>query len=98
MAYKAALESGERMAGELTPQEYQEILQLITAKAGPVGDCAVCGRAGTVSLAAHLVTPIATAPQGGIHLQAANYPQAMIMCNNCGNTRYFNYVLLKQNV
>lgn len=86
------------MAAELSGVEYHELLQILQQKLGPgSGNCHACGGQSTVQLAAHLVTPIATTPTGGIQLQAANYPQAMLLCQNCGHTTYFNYVILKQN-
>lgn len=58
------------------------------------GNCQACGRAGTVGVGEHLVTPTVTNPEGGLIVGGASYPQVMLHCTNCGFIRYFNYVLL----
>ena len=83
------------MAGEMTPFEYDAVLQLINAKVPSPPDCPSCGKVGTVQLAANLVTPIGTSPIGGVQLQGSAYPQAMLMCTFCGFTRYYNLLLLR---
>lgn len=85
------------MAGEMTPQEFAEMQGLIDQKVPNASQCLTCGIQNSVHLASHLVTPVATNYRGGILLQAANYPQAMLMCMNCGETRYFNAVILRGN-
>ena len=52
---------------------------------------------GTVQLAAHLVTPVVTSKEGGVQIGGSTYPQAMLLCLNCGFTRYFNTMILEQN-
>lgn len=38
------------------------------------------------------VMPIAY--NGSINLGGSTYPQAMLVCRNCGNTKYFNLALM----
>ena len=83
------------MAGEMTPQEFNEMQYLVNTKIAAAGDCPTCGKSGAVQIAGHLVTPIATTLGGSIQLQAANYPQVMLLCTNCGFTRYFNAIILR---
>lgn len=83
------------MAGPMSPPEYAEMQKLINSKVPAAADCTCCGKAGTVQLAAHIVTPVGTAMGEGISIGSANYPQVMLLCGNCGYTRYFNAVILK---
>jgi predicted nucleic-acid-binding Zn-ribbon protein len=79
----------------MNPQEYAEIQNLINQKVPNASHCVSCGKANAVQLAAHIVTPVATSVGGTIALQGANYPQAMLLCTNCGFTTYYNVIVLK---
>lgn len=58
------------------------------------GHCLQCGKAGVCSIQEHMVTPITTGPDAGLVFGGTIYPQVMLVCNNCGNTRLFNYIVL----
>jgi 5-methylcytosine-specific restriction endonuclease McrA len=82
------------MSGEMSPELYEYVRGLLNNRVPNPHNCTVCGTIGSVSLAQHLVTPIVTSPQGGVQLGATQYPQAMLICTQCGNTSYHNYVIL----
>lgn len=82
------------MSGEMTPDMYSYVQRLVHQKVPQSGNCSVCGGLGTVVLSQHLVTPVVTSNWGGVQLAAQQYPQAMLMCTNCGHTTYYNYVIL----
>ncbi len=83
------------MAGELTALQYAELQEIIGRKIPNPGNCTVCGGLGTVMLSGHLVTPIVTSEFGGLQLSAQQYPQAMLLCSNCGKVTYYSYPILK---
>ena len=52
--------------------------------------CASCGKL-TFTLVDDLVfAPVFEVDDGFIVSGIGGYPQAMVICNNCGDTRYFN--------
>ena len=83
------------MPGEMTQLLYAEIQALLNTWVPNASSCTVCGGVQTVSLSMHLVTPVVTSVYGGIQLAAQQYPQAMLICSDCGNTTYYNYIVLK---
>lgn len=54
--------------------------------------CEVCG-SGNWTLAEDLVMPV---PFSGnaLMIGGPTYPQVMVICNGCGNTKYFNAVMM----
>jgi hypothetical protein len=54
--------------------------------------CEVCG-GGNWSIQEHSVTPIIL-KNGGFQLGGNAYPQVMVVCGNCSNTKYFNTVIM----
>ncbi len=74
-----------------------QAIQELNAKIPNAGNCLACGPdgVGKVIMADHLITPVITDIGGGISLGGVNYPQLMLICRNCGFTRYFNYLVLK---
>ena len=69
-------------------------LERINTLVPNAGNCLACGKPNLVSLQSHIVAPIVQNPDGGLQLGGVSYPHVMLTCNNCGNTRFFNYVLL----
>lgn len=55
--------------------------------------CECCGR-NTWTLAEDLVMPM-TFTGGGLVLGGPTYPQIMVICTNCGNSKTFNAILAK---
>lgn len=64
------------------------------------GNCLACGPMGLgkVTVGHQLVTPVLTDPGGGITIGGSTMPQVPLICTNCGYTRYFNYMVLKQHI
>lgn len=54
--------------------------------------CEVCSSSNW-SLSEDLVTPVALSA-GSLMLGGRSYPQLMLICKNCGNTKYFNAVIM----
>jgi hypothetical protein len=54
--------------------------------------CEVCGIS-SWTIAEDLVMPMPFVG-GGLVVGGISYPQVMVICNNCGNTKYFNTVIM----
>ena len=54
--------------------------------------CEVCST-GRYSIAPHSVSPMIV-QNGSVMLGGASYPQAMLVCDHCGNTRFHNLMVL----
>lgn len=54
--------------------------------------CDVCGHS-QWNLAEDIIAPMAFS-EGSIMLGGRSYPQLMVICTNCGNTKYFNAVMI----
>lgn len=74
------------------PEWKQAFVEKLNAKVRNSAICKECGHTG-VQLAPDIVTPMTFTP-GGVSIGGSSYPQAMIVCSNCGHTRYFNLVAL----
>lgn len=55
--------------------------------------CEVCGH-DQWALGDDLITPLAFSPNS-IDIGNKNYPNVLLMCNNCGNSKFFNAVIMK---
>lgn len=55
--------------------------------------CECCHQT-TWSLAGDLVMPMPFTGGAGLIIGGASYPQLQIVCNNCGNTKFFNAVVM----
>jgi hypothetical protein len=55
--------------------------------------CAVCEQR-TWTLVPHLVAPPIFRKDTGLFFGGPAYPQAMLLCRTCGNTLYFNAVIM----
>lgn len=56
--------------------------------------CDIC-QYGDWTLAQNFVTPIIVHQDRATHTQCS-YPQIMIVCNHCGNTKYFNKMIFAE--
>jgi hypothetical protein len=57
------------------------------------GDCAQCGKGGSVTIQEHLVNPTIFL-EGEPILGGPVYPHVMLTCGTCGHTRAFNFLIL----
>ena len=55
--------------------------------------CETCHQK-TWTLAEDLVMPMPFSGNQGLVIGGASYPQLQIICNNCGNTKVFNAVIM----
>lgn len=56
-------------------------------------NCDFCGSNSWV-LSQDIVTNLLINADGNISLGGQTYPQIMLICKNCGNTKYFNAVIM----
>lgn len=56
--------------------------------------CEVCGES-KWTIQEHIVTPIVL-QNNSIQLGGVSYPQIMSICNNCTNTKYFNFAMINR--
>jgi transcription elongation factor Elf1 len=87
--------------GQLSQDEKEKIIEHVKAKQslrfGHRFACPVCG-AQSFTIGDHLVTPVVINATG-VGLLGPSYPQAVLVCTDCGNTFYINVAalgLLKQ--
>lgn len=81
----------DEKAPPIPPDWRVRLIENINAKVQNGGVCRECGEKQIV-VADDLVSPVIY--QGGLVLGGSAYPQGMLICNNCGNTRFFNAVIL----
>ncbi|MBX9585833.1 MAG: hypothetical protein K2X50_01115 [Gammaproteobacteria bacterium] len=76
-----------------TENEVQQLaLQWLSAKWPDENRvCEICNSKNW-NIAQDLVTPIRF-KNGTIFLDGPSYPQIVVVCNNCGNTKYFNAMI-----
>jgi hypothetical protein len=75
---------------QLSDAQQKQIIDWISSKVPLVGKCAVC-HSRTFSIGNHLVTTPVFSPHG-MMLGGPQYPFAMLVCDNCGNTQFLNAV------
>ena len=61
--------------------------------AGP-RECTVCLQRNNWVVADDLVTPLPYQRADEVAAASGSYPQAMVVCENCGNTVYLNAVMI----
>lgn len=71
-----------------TDEDYARIISAITAKAGVIGRCELCGQQSHT-----LVDGIVTLPLIGEHANTIA-PSVALVCNHCGKTTLINIVML----
>lgn len=55
--------------------------------------CEICNAVNQWSISEDIVSPIIF-KNNGFNLGDKAYPQIMVICSNCGNTKYFNVALM----
>ncbi len=70
----------------------QKAIEWLQKKTNNKMGCETCGSSHW-SVQDHIVTPIVL-QNNSIQLGGVSYPQAMVICNNCGNTKYYNAVMM----
>lgn len=73
---------------KLAKDQKKKIQEWLEEKWTAPPGCPVC-QTTNFTIADHLVTPTILA-DGGMMLGGPSYPQALLICDNCGHTRYFN--------
>ena len=90
--------SEEKRPTALTPEQQKSALEKLESvwKKDISGQrkCEICGT-GNWTVSQDLITPIVMSQGGGINLGGTSYPQIQVICTTCGNTKYFNAVVLK---
>lgn len=56
--------------------------------------CNICGH-NNWSISDHVVAPLIS-HAGGINIGGPTYPNVLVICNNCGNTHFFNWALIEK--
>ena len=69
----------------------EQFVAFVNTKVPNSGVCKECGEKNIVVSDDIVTVPLFTS--GGIALGGPAYPQAMLICTNCGNTRFFNVVV-----
>jgi hypothetical protein len=73
-------------------EKQQEALKILNSKWVKDKDCEICGKSNW-TIAEDLVMPMPFTG-GGLVIGGPSYPQLQVICGNCGNTKYFNAVIL----
>ncbi len=78
----------------LSKENKQKIVDWVAQKAAkrPL-ICSVC-HTQSWQLGEHLVAPTLYKHGGGLVVGGVNYPQALLICKNCGHTIYLNAVII----
>ncbi len=77
------------------PDNWKErFAKLVNKRVPNAGVCIRCGSASKLAVGDHLVSPPTWNKDGGLVIGGPSYPQAMLICSNCGHTSYFNLVAL----
>jgi hypothetical protein len=79
---------------ELSQEQRDDIQQRISAKWVGKPECPVC-LTKNWALASHALSAVTLNPQGGgMNIGSQTYPQAQLVCTNCGYTLHFNLPVL----
>lgn len=74
-------------------KEKQEKLRSLLIEKSINNPCEFCGKS-EWTISDELVRPLIYRSRDLYTVQNVAYPQAMIICTNCGNTKFFNAVVL----
>ena len=77
---------------ELTKAQKSKIREWLKAHWKGAGECPVCQTAAW-KLSDHMITPILYSGKN-VTLGGAAYPMVMLICTTCGNTRFFNILIM----
>lgn len=76
------------------PKDWQDKLaKKLQTMSERIGECPSCGHQTSI-VSDHIVTPSEWSPDGVTLVAKHQYPQAMLMCERCGHTTYYNLVIL----
>lgn len=78
---------------EISAELQKKIVEALSEKIPGGARCTACGKSG-LTLVNHFVTPTIMSPNGDYMIGGGGYPQIMLVCGNCGNTRYHNTMVL----
>ena len=81
-----------QMGRELTVEQIDIVKAWMKEKWRGGSNCQIC-QANHWNVAKHLVLPL-TYSEGSTSMGGASYPQAMLICTNCGQTLLFNAVIM----
>lgn len=79
----------------MTDEQMKKVLDWLNTKRNTASHvCDFCGNQGW-SLAKDIVTSLIVGPTGNINLGGQIYPHVMLICKNCGNTKFFNAAMME---
>lgn len=79
-------------ADAIPADQFKQLIDAINKRVPKAAHCRSCGK-NQVSVAPHAVSPLVI-HNGGTLLGGTTYPQIMLICGHCGETRYHNAVVL----
>ena len=78
----------------LTDEEKKQVVRWLQSRAAGPRECAVCLQRNNWVIADDLVSPSPYHRGSEVDIGRTSYPQAMLVCENCGNTVYLNAVMM----
>ena len=84
------------MSGKLTQEQKREIAAWVEKHGGTL-PCESCGK-NAFHLADHLVAPPIIDASSKLKLGGTAYPFAIVICDNCANTRFYNIPIMKLDI
>jgi hypothetical protein len=78
----------------LTEEEKKAVVRWLQTRAAGPRECAVCLQRNNWVVADDLVTSSSYQRGDEVGADRGSYPQAMLVCENCGNTVYLNAVMI----
>ncbi|MEN9717231.1 MAG: hypothetical protein RIQ99_109 [Pseudomonadota bacterium] len=87
-------QAGQQQTTPVIPDgRLKALMEALNNRTQNPGKCRSCERDG-VTIAPHMVSPLLI-HDGGTLLGGTTYPQIMLICGYCGETRYHNVVALE---
>ena len=84
---------GGSSGGKLSKDDKKALEEWLKLRWKRDSQCFVCNENHWL-ISEHMVAPVSSGHQGGFSIGGPQYPQVMLICNNCGNSLYFNAVLI----
>lgn len=81
--------------GKLSESDKQKIKEWMREQWDRVSNpnCPLCQK-NLWTIGDHAVSPLSTSQEGSTFVVGPSYPQVMLVCTHCGNTLYFNAVIM----
>ncbi|MEN9682372.1 MAG: hypothetical protein RLZZ427_123 [Pseudomonadota bacterium] len=76
----------------IADDQFNQLIAVINQRVPNAAHCRSCGKH-EVTISPHVVSPLIV-HNGSTMLGGTTYPQVMLICGNCGETRYHNAVVL----